>query len=81
MEYLASGCIRTTADALPERLLEIHQAITHLVEEYKPTGAAIEEVFVEKSSSSALKLGTRGAALVALYLRQVSLVLHMRHVR
>lgn len=65
-EYLASGCIRMPTDDLPARLLTIYQNIGELIQQYSPNQAAIEQVFVGKSVSSALTLGhARGAAILA----------------
>ena len=66
LEYLASGVIRVGSLPFPERLQVIFSELTAIVEEFTPQEAAIEEVFVGKSSSSALKLGqARGVAMVA----------------
>lgn len=65
--YVDSGCIRTsTEDALSQRLLHIYNGICTIMEEYAPNEVAIEQVFVQKNPSSALKLGhARGVAMVA----------------
>ena len=65
--YLASGCIRTTTTgAFPERLGEIYQGVSALIEEHAPDALAIEEVFLARNPASALKLGqARGAAIAA----------------
>jgi len=66
LSYVASGCIRTGEGALSERLLVIFQAVSQLIQQYRPEQFAIEEVFMAKNPSSALKLGqARGAAIVA----------------
>jgi crossover junction endodeoxyribonuclease RuvC len=60
------GCIRTTSDAQPERLLMIFSELNAVIERHTPQQAAIEEVFVGRNVSSALKLGqARGSAIVA----------------
>lgn len=65
--YLDSGCIRTTTDGeLSQRLLEIFNGICQLMDLYNPQEVAIEQVFMHKNASSALKLGhARGVAMVA----------------
>jgi crossover junction endodeoxyribonuclease RuvC len=64
--HIGSGCIRVTEQELPERLGEIYRAISDVVEEFQPSEMAIEQVFVAKNASSALKLGqARGAAICA----------------
>jgi crossover junction endodeoxyribonuclease RuvC len=67
LHYIASGCIRTRDGGLPGRLGEIHDGVRELIAEFAPDVAAVEQVFVARSASSALKLGqARGAALSAL---------------
>lgn len=67
IEYIDSGCIRTTVgDELSARLLQIYNGICHLMDEYSPEEVAIEQVFMHENPSSALKLGhARGVAMVA----------------
>ncbi len=66
-KYLASGCIRMPNGDMSSRLLTIYKSVGQLVAEYAPDQAAIEQVFVGKSVSSALKLGhARGAAMLAI---------------
>lgn len=65
-EYVASGCIRLKSDQLAERLHVIFQGVTQIIQQFGPNEFAIEEVFLAKNASSALKLGqARGAAIVA----------------
>lgn len=65
-EYITSGVIRTSGDALPDRLKIIFRSLTDLIEQYCPQEMAIENVFMAKNASSALKLGqARGAAIAA----------------
>lgn len=69
--HVASGCIRVEGESLPERLGMIFREVSAVVGEHmtKADGAmemAIENVFVSKNASSALKLGqARGAAICA----------------
>jgi crossover junction endodeoxyribonuclease RuvC len=64
--YVASGCIRTTRDGVPERLGEIFEGVAALIEAHTPDVVAIEQVFLARNANSALKLGqARGAALAA----------------
>jgi crossover junction endodeoxyribonuclease RuvC len=64
--YVASGCIRTTQKDIPARLGEIYEGIAALIRDHAPDAAAVEQVFVARNASSALKLGqARGAALAA----------------
>ena len=66
LQYVDSGCIRTSEGALSDRLLQIFNGICYLMENFSPNEAAIEQVFMHKNPSSALKLGhARGVAMVA----------------
>ena len=52
--------------ALPDRLKIIFNELCLVIEKYSPQEAAIEEVFMGRNASSALKLGqARGSAMVA----------------
>lgn len=65
--YLASGVVRPRAAALPERLAELFAGVGELVECYRPSVAAVEDVFVARDPRAALRLGqARGAAIAAL---------------
>lgn len=64
-KYVASGCIRIGKQAWPERLGQLHEQLTLIVQEFQPQALAIERVFVDKNVASALKLGqVRGAVMV-----------------
>ncbi|MDD7426588.1 MAG: crossover junction endodeoxyribonuclease RuvC [[Actinobacillus] rossii] len=66
LEYLGSGAIRTLTDDMPTRLKRIYAGITEIITQFQPDMFAIEEVFLAKNPSSALKLGqARGTAIVA----------------
>jgi len=67
LRYVASGCIRVQDGILADKLKQIFDCIAEVVETYKPTEAAIEQVFMARNADSALKLGqARGAAMVAM---------------
>ncbi|MBV1911811.1 MAG: crossover junction endodeoxyribonuclease RuvC [Kangiellaceae bacterium] len=67
IEYISSGCIRVKDGILSDRLNQIFDCISEVVQEYKPNEAAIEQVFMSKNADSALKLGqARGVAMVAM---------------
>lgn len=64
--HVASGCIRTVHSEFTARLGEIFDGIRAVIDEHGPAQVAIEQVFVSKNASSALKLGqARGAAIAA----------------
>lgn len=66
--YVASGVIRTNADApLADRLHTLFKGLSELAELYKPQVAVVEIVFVNVNPQSTLLLGqARGAVLTAL---------------
>jgi crossover junction endodeoxyribonuclease RuvC len=65
---VASGTIKADEKApLEERLLTIYAELERLLNEHRPTAAAVEDVFFAKHPNAALKLGhARGVALLAL---------------
>ena len=64
--HLAHGVLRLDGEELPPRLGQIFAGITAVITEHQPEVMAIEQVFVSKNPSSALKLGqARGAAICA----------------
>jgi len=66
LEYIASGVIRTESKSFPQRLHTIFAELNTLIELHCPQEAAVEEVFMGRNASSALKLGqARGSAIVA----------------
>ena len=66
VRYVDSGCIRLADEAMPLRLMMIHQGISELIRSYRPQEFAIEAIFVHKNPASALKLGqARGVAICA----------------
>ncbi|WWP00961.1 MAG: crossover junction endodeoxyribonuclease RuvC [Candidatus Dasytiphilus stammeri] len=65
IHYLGSGSIRTKGESLALRLKFIYLGINSIITRFHPTVLAIEQVFIAKNASSALKLGeARGAAMV-----------------
>ncbi len=71
MQYIGSGCIRVSGE-LDNRLNQIFNGVTAIIEEFQPTTFAIEQVFMAKNPDSALKLGqARGAAIVAATQREL----------
>jgi crossover junction endodeoxyribonuclease RuvC len=67
LSHVANGQIKTeTAMALADRLVVLHDALADLLIQYRPDGAAVEEVFVNVNPQSTLKLGqARGVVLLA----------------
>jgi crossover junction endodeoxyribonuclease RuvC len=66
LSHLANGQIRTDPKLpLPDRLVAIEAALTDLLIEHAPDGAAVEEVFVNTNAQSTLKLAhARGVILL-----------------
>lgn len=64
--YIGSGCIRVADENWSVRLNKVFDGVSAIIEQYKPTSFAIEQVFMAKNPDSALKLGqARGVAIVA----------------
>ena len=67
LDHIAHGVIVTrTADGLGARLLALHAAITDVIAAQRPSAIAVEQAFVAKDPSAALKIGhARAVALLA----------------
>lgn len=65
--HVAHGVIATrTADGLGPRLMRLHAEIACVIALHKPEAIAVEQAFVHKDPSAALKLGhARAVALLA----------------
>jgi crossover junction endodeoxyribonuclease RuvC len=60
------GVVKTGGGEFPQRLGIIFNGIVEVIREYAPQEVAVENVFMSKNASSALKLGqARGAAICA----------------
>jgi crossover junction endodeoxyribonuclease RuvC len=70
---LAYGVIRTSKDEKAEdRLKKLFQGINRLIEEYKPDVMAVEELFFNRNTTTALSVGqARGVALLAASLKGI----------
>ena len=67
LTHIAHGVIATrTADGLGLRLMALHREIALVIAERSPTAIAVEQAFVAKDPSAALKLGhARAVAMLA----------------
>ncbi len=76
VSLLECGVIRTAARApLPERLRDIYEGVTEIMDRHAPDVVAVEGVFFGKNVRTAVVLGhARGAILVAAALRDVEVV-------
>jgi crossover junction endodeoxyribonuclease RuvC len=68
LEAVAFGVIRTPAkQPLPTRLQAIYRSVRNLVKEWKPSSAAVEELFFSSNVRTAMSVGqARGVTLLAL---------------
>jgi crossover junction endodeoxyribonuclease RuvC len=64
--YVGCGSAHTDdATPLAERLVQLHDALVRVVDEFRPDEAAVEATFVNKDAAATLKLGqARGIAMV-----------------
>ena len=66
--YVASGTVKSVSGDFPDRLKQIFESVSSIVDEHRPQVVAIESVFMHKNAGSALKLGqARSAALCATF--------------
>lgn len=75
LDFVACGVIRVTPGfSFGERLREIYLGMGEVLAHHRPQQAAIEEVFMAKNASSALKLGhARGVLMLAVMQTEVPL--------
>ena len=61
------GCLQTTPDReLPERLLLIHQGVSELIAEHRPSWVGVERLFFNRNVMTAFAVGqARGVILLA----------------
>lgn len=65
ISHVANGICHSEGDNLADRLLSLHDQLTHVFETFDPDAAAVEETFVNKDATGTLKLGqARGIALL-----------------
>jgi len=66
LRHVADGAIQTDAGlTLADRLVQLYDGLTDIMERFYPAEAAVEETFVNKNPLSTLKLGqARGIALL-----------------
>lgn len=66
LTHVANGQIKTDAKApMAARLMALDTALAAVIAQYRPDGAAVEEVFVNANPQSTLKLGqARGVVLL-----------------
>jgi crossover junction endodeoxyribonuclease RuvC len=66
LTFVACGTVNSTPTRpLAERLVELHDGLRAVIDEWEPVEAAVEETFVNKNPTSTLKLGlARGVVLL-----------------
>lgn len=65
ISHIANGQCHGVGEGMAERLLALHTALSAVFMEHAPDEAAVEQVFVNSSGSSTLKLGqARGIAML-----------------
>ena len=66
LAYVTSGCVKSGAGELPQRIGVILQGLGEVIAAHRPSQSAIEKVFVNVNPNSTLMLGqARGAAICA----------------
>jgi crossover junction endodeoxyribonuclease RuvC len=66
IQHVINGRLMVGDGDFPERLRQIFEGLTDIIQRYQPEMMAIEKVFLHKNADSALKLGqARGAAICA----------------
>ena len=74
LEYVISGCIRTSSGALAARLKVLLDGLSEVMREHHPQQVALEQVFVNVNPHSTLQLGqARGAAICAVIINNLLL--------
>ncbi len=63
--HVHHSVIRCGKEEFSERLHTLFSELKKIIQQYEPDAAAMEDVFVSKNASSALKLGQARGALVA----------------
>lgn len=67
LSVVSYGAIRTCPERVTaERLLDIHTELKHLIRKYQPDSMAVEQLFFNKNTRTAMTVGqARGVALLA----------------
>lgn len=58
LSYVADGAVKTDSSLpLANRLVQLHNSLSNVIEQFNPSEAAVEETFVNRNAASSLKLG------------------------
>ena len=73
LQHVANGVVGSSADGeFAQRLRQLFDGITGILERFRPVEAAVEETFVNRNPASTLKLGqARGVVLLAPALKEM----------
>ncbi len=73
LRHVANGVVKADTDGeMASRLRQLFEGLVQVLEDWNPTEAAVESVFVNKDQGSSLKLGqARGVVLLAPALRGI----------
>ncbi|MFA6427739.1 MAG: crossover junction endodeoxyribonuclease RuvC [Candidatus Magasanikbacteria bacterium] len=67
------GCIETTAiDSFIDRIEQLHTQLTQIIKKFRPTQAAVEDLFFYKNVTTAMKVG-QARGVILLTLRQANI--------
>ena len=76
LEAVDYGVIRTgPEDPMPERLHQIFQSLTALIQKYQPDQAGVEELFFAKNVTTAITVA-QGRGVILLALQQAGIPIH-----
>lgn len=66
LTHVANGAVHSdSSSALPQRLSQLHDGLSRMIDEYQPEEVAVEETFVNSNATTTLALGmARGVALL-----------------
>jgi crossover junction endodeoxyribonuclease RuvC len=74
LSFVAAGTVSSThTSSLAERLLQLHDGLSEVLDVQRPHEAAVEQTFVNRDATATLKLGqARGIALLVPAMRGLS---------
>ena len=76
VKLVEAGCIRSRGDGLAERLLTIHRGVAEVLETFRPSAMAIEQLFVHGRFPKTAILMGHARGVICLAAGQNGLVVH-----
>jgi crossover junction endodeoxyribonuclease RuvC len=78
LKVIGYGCIETSSKKqTPERLTEIHETISKIINEHKPEALGIEELFFNTNAKTAFVVGqARGVILLAAFQNKLEIAIY-----